>query len=356
MVNDQTTDETNLTLFTIHNSKLVFIVNTTTRATMPAFDLKTTSEEVVAAFGPQVKGKTFVLTGGATGSLGGHTAISLALREPAHIIIASRTEEKVKGVLAEIAVIDSSVRTTFVQIDLTDRDSVRSAAEQIRAVAPKIDVLINNAGIMAVQEYKTDKHGVELQLSANYLGHFLLTNLLLPNLVATGSGRVINVVSLGYRTSPFRFNDWNFSGGETYHPWTAYAQAKTAEILFAWALTRRFKGRGVTATAVHPGMILGTGLGDHLDISTAFNDIGEVTKKNTGREWRWDDPEAARRTLTQGAATTLVASLDPDVPAKSPAYLANGHIREAWDYATDMEKADRLWVLSEEILGEKFGN
>ncbi|KAI0123301.1 hypothetical protein BJ170DRAFT_104780 [Xylariales sp. AK1849] len=322
---------------------------------MPAFNLKTTSEEVVAAFGDQVKGKTFVLTGAAQAGLGGHAAVTLALREPAHIIIASRTEEKVKPVLEEIAVIDSSIKTTFVQIDLTDRDSVRQAAEKIRAVAPKVDVLINNAGIMAIQEYKTDKHGVELQLSANYLGHFLLTNLLIPTLLSAGPGsRVVNVSSNGYRASPFRFDDWNFSGGKTYDPWSGYGQAKTAEILFAWALTKRLEDRGVTATALHPGTIWGTGLAAHLDPYTVFNDFNEVIKRNTGREWSWEHPEALRRTLTQGAATTLVAALDPEIPAKSPAYLANGHIREALDYATDPEKADRLWSLSEEILGQEF--
>ncbi|KAM0816080.1 putative Oxidoreductase [Seiridium cardinale] len=298
---------------------------------MPAFNVKTTSEEVVAAFGEQVKGKTFVLTGAAKAGIGGHAAVTLALREPAHIIIASRTEEKVKPILEEIAVIDSSVKTTFVQLDLTDRDSVRLAAERISAVAPKVDVLINNAGIMAIQEYMTDKHGVELQLSANYIGHFLLTNLLVPNLVAVGQGsRVVNVVSNGYRVSPFRFDDWNFSDGKTYDPWSGYGQAKTAEILFAWALTKRLKSRGVTATALHPGTIWETRLGAHLDISTQ------------------------RKTMTQGAATTLVAALDPEIPASSPAYLANGHIHEALDYATDPEKADKLWSLSEDILGQKF--
>ncbi|KAK6205768.1 hypothetical protein LQW54_008252 [Pestalotiopsis sp. IQ-011] len=322
---------------------------------MANFNVKTTSEEVVAAFGEHVKGKTFVLTGAAQAGLGGHAAISLAFREPAHIIIASRTEEKVKPILSEISVIDSSIKTTFVQLDLTDRDSVRQAAEKIRDMAPKIDILINNAGIMAVQEYTKDKHGVEVQLSANYLGHFLFTNLLLPNLVAAGEGsRVVNVVSMGYRGSPFRFDDWNFSDGKTYDPWTGYAQAKTAGILFAWALTKRLKSRGVTATALHPGMIWGTHLGDHLDPTVAYNDIGPVTKRNTGRDWDWTDPEATRRTLTQGAATTLVAALNPEIPEKSPAYLANCQIREAWQHATGYDKADRLWSLSEEIIGEKF--
>ncbi|KAK9420697.1 putative Oxidoreductase [Seiridium unicorne] len=320
-----------------------------------AFNVKTTSEEVVAAFGEQVKGKTFVLTDAAKAGIGGHAAVTLALREPAHIIIASRTEENVKPILEEIAFIDSSVKTTFVQLDLTDRDSVRHAADKISAIAPKVDVLISNAGIMAIQEYTTDKHGVELQLSANYIGHFLLTNLLVPNPAAAGQGsRVVNVVSNGYRVSPFRFDDWNFSGGKTYDPCSGYGQAKTAEILFAWALTKRLKSRGVTATALHPGAIWETGLGAHLDISSAFNSLGEVTKRNTAREWSWETPEAQRKTMTQGAATTLVAALDPEIPVKAPAYLANGHIHEALDYATDPEKADKLWSITEEILGQKF--
>lgn len=205
--------------------------------------------------------------------------------------------------------------------------------------------------LVAVQEYTTDKHGVELQLSANYLGHFLLSNLLMPNLIAAGSARVVNVSSQGYRCAPFNFDDPNFSGGKTYEMWTAYGASKTANILFAFALTKRTKHLGVTSTAVHPGFIMGTNLGTHLDAS-AFEPIAAVTLKNTGKEWYWDMPQS--KTIEQGASTPLVAALHPKIAEQSPAYIANAAVEKPYDYADDAELAEKLWELSEQLIGQKF--
>jgi NAD(P)-dependent dehydrogenase (short-subunit alcohol dehydrogenase family) len=114
---------------------------------MTTFNELSTGEEVITALAPHVKGRTFLITGANSQGLGGEMAVSLARGSPAHIIIVSRTAKNVEPVLASIAVADSSVKTTFVQCDLTDRDSVRQAANTILAAAPRIDVMINNAGI-----------------------------------------------------------------------------------------------------------------------------------------------------------------------------------------------------------------
>ncbi|RYP11274.1 hypothetical protein DL765_007826 [Monosporascus sp. GIB2] len=330
----------------------------------PNFHAFTSSEEVIDRFASQVNGRTFVITGAGTQSIGGYTALALAKAGPAHLVLVSRNPATVQPVLDEIKATAPKVKATFVRCDLSDQDSVRGAAAQILEAAPAIDVLINNAGVMAIKEYTVDKRGNEMQLSANHIGHFLLTNLLAPALLsaaataATGKVRVVNLTSAGHRISPFRFDDYNFSGGRTYHPFTAYGQSKTANILFSVGLTKRLRARGVTSTAVHPGGVWETRLGDHMradpgGVEAAIGDIAEVALRNTGREWTQDTLEM--KTLTQGASTTLVAALDPELPAQSPAYLANCQITKPFEYALEPDNAEKLWELSEQLVGQKFG-
>ncbi|OTB18210.1 hypothetical protein K445DRAFT_315012 [Daldinia sp. EC12] len=322
---------------------------------MPAFDETATSEQVIEAFASQIKGRTFVITGAGHPSIGSQMAVSIAKGAPAHILIASRTGKKVEPVLAKIAEIDSSIKTTFVQVDLTDHESVRRAAKEILAAAPKIDVLINSAGVMAIKDYTLDKQGIELQLSANHVGHFLLTNLLAPALISAGSeplgARVVNLTSSGYLASPFRFDDWNYSNGKTYDRWTGYGQAKTANILFTYGLHKRLSSRGVTSTATHPGYNNDTELGNHVTRED-YAEIPAIVKRNTGKDWVWESP--GTKTFTQIAATSLIAALDPELPAKSPAYLMNSQVHEAAPHATDPESVEKLWKLSEELVGQKF--
>lgn len=128
---------------------------------------------------------------------------------------------------------------------------MRAAAGTIRARYAAIDVIINNAAVLGGPAYATNKYGLELQLSTNHLGPFLLTNLLMPSVLAAGRGsRVINVSCHEHRLSPFRFHDYNFSDGATYDMWTGFGQSKTANVLFSLALTLKLKRRGVTSTAV----------------------------------------------------------------------------------------------------------
>lgn len=329
------------------------------------FNATTTSEEVIERFASEVKGRTFVITGTAANSIGGYTALKLAGAGAAHIVLVSRTPKTVQPVIEEIESEPQHPKVTFVQCDLADQDSVRAAAATILEAAPAIDVLINNAGIMAIPEYTLDKHGIEIQLSANHVGHFLLTNLLVPALAkaaqANSSGktaaRVVNLTSTGHRISPVRFDDPGFSGGKAYHPFSGYGQSKTANILFAVGLNRRLRGRGVTSTAVHPGEIHSTGLGVHIKLdpegyAAMFKDVAAVSLRDAGRPW--PDEVAVPKPLTAGAATTLVAALDPEIPARSPAYLADAQIGEPYDYTMDPRNAEKLWKLSEEWVGQKF--
>lgn len=215
------------------------------------FDEATTSERVVQALGPQIAGRTFLVTGAGAQSLGGWTALYLSQGSPEHIILVSRTKHNVEPVMEEIASANPAVRARFVPCDLSDQDSVRAAAGVIRTRYSAIDVIINNAAVLGGPAYATDKYGNELQLSTNHLGPFLLTNLLMPNVLAAGRGsRIINVSCHEHWLSPFRFHDYNFSGGAAYDMWTGFGQSKTANVLFSLALTLKLKRRGVTSTAV----------------------------------------------------------------------------------------------------------
>ncbi len=317
---------------------------------MSSYGATTTSEEVIDAFASKIQGRIFVITGTSEKGLGAYTAISLARKSPAHLVLVARNKAKVDPVVAEIAAIDPGVKVTFLQADLTDFDSVRAAAAAINADAsiPHIDVLINNAGIMNVKQRTLDKQGFELTLSANHLGHFLLTNLVLAKIRAAGpEARVVNVSSNGHRVSGFRFDDYNFSSTRfpPYDGWTAYGQSKTANILFTVELARR----GVPALAVHPGAIWGTSLGVHIELHE-FADVSAIARSNTGRPFAIDEP----KTLTQGCSTTLVATLSPALAASSGAYLENCAVAVPYEYASDEGNAKSLWALSEEMVGQKF--
>lgn len=192
------------------------------------------------------------------------------------------------------------------------------------AIRSIIDVLINSAGIMALKDYAVDRQGIEMQMSVNHIGHFLLTNLLMS--AFQHGGRIFNITSVGYQISPVRFDDCAFSSGKTHDPWTGYGQAKTAQILFTYGLTNRLKQRGIVSFACHPGSNLDTKLGSHL-VMDDYADIMPITKRNTGKDFSFivgDEPRF--KTYEQIGATPLIAVLDPDLAVQAPAYLQNGWV------------------------------
>ncbi|KAI1816980.1 hypothetical protein GGS20DRAFT_136569 [Poronia punctata] len=322
---------------------------------MTDFNGYTTQQDVIAAFSSEIKGRTFVITGAGKPSIGSQMALALSHHSPAHIVIASRSLDKVAPVLKDIKEIDDSVKVSFVHIELSDHDSVRQAAAEILEISPKINVLINSAGNMAIKEYTVDKQGIEIQFAVNYVGHFLLTNLLVPALESAANSnagsRVVNLTSGAYLVSGVNFEDPNFAGGQTYNHWTAYGQAKTANILFSYSLNERLKSRGITSTAAHPGYNGDTELAKHL----TWDDMGEIpaiTKANTGKDFVWEEPRL--KSFEQIAATPLIAALDPNLPEQSPAYLQNGVIALPDGMARSPENVDKLWVLSENLVRQEF--
>lgn len=319
---------------------------------MSPFGSSTTSEEVVSAFADNIRGRTFVVTGASEGSLAASAVRHLATQSPENIILVARTKSKIDPLISEIGKTNPNVSTTFVHCDLTDQQSVRNAASEINGddSIKKVDVVINSAGVMDVKDYTVDKKGNELSFSANHIGHFLLTNLIMPKILAAGKGaRIVNVTSRGHSISPVRFDDPTFSGGKEYDGWSAYGQSKSANILFSVELARRLADRGVYAYSVHPGVIMGTGLATHLDRSD-FDQIDAIARRNTGRSFVLDTPKP----LTVGSSSILAAALDPAFESRSGIFIEDCQPGEAYDYALDPGNAEKLWKLSEELVGEQF--
>jgi NAD(P)-dependent dehydrogenase (short-subunit alcohol dehydrogenase family) len=199
---------------------------------------------------PDLSGRTAVVTGANTG-LGLQTARVLAARG-AHVVLACRNLDKAGHAAGQIAVASAEARTSAVRLDLASQSCVRSAAEEIRARFPSVDLLINNAGVMKVP-YQQTEDGFELTLATNHLGPFALTGLLLDHLAA--GGRIVTVSSISHLDGVMDFDD--LQSERHYDPSRAYEQSKLANLLFTYELDRRLRAAGarVSALACHPGAV-----------------------------------------------------------------------------------------------------
>ncbi|ETN41161.1 uncharacterized protein HMPREF1541_03096 [Cyphellophora europaea CBS 101466] len=318
--------------------------------TTTTFKRETTGDEVVKACKDQVVGRTFLITGASDGSIGAEVALCLAHAAPARILLLARSASKVEPVIEKIKAIDSTVKALFIPVQLDDFDSVRTAAKQVNDATDKLDVMINCAGIMAVPDFTTNKNGIESQFATNHLGHFLLTALVFDKVTAAGRGaRIVNVTSDGYQLGPCRFEDYNFKDGAEYHAWSGYGQSKTANILFTRQLAAKLSNRGITSFALHPGVILESGIG-RTTTEEMLGGINEVALRETGMPFRVGDPKP----MTQGTSTALVAALDPRLADQSGSYLEDCAVVPAREYATSLQNAQRLWTLSEQLVGQRF--
>ncbi|KAJ5312272.1 hypothetical protein PENANT_c011G06161 [Penicillium antarcticum] len=324
---------------------------------MPApYNTNTTTIELVTDYKALMKDKVILTTGVSPGSLGGTFVQSLAEADPAYLILAGRNTAKLEQCVSELHTANPNLKTRTLQIDLGSLKSVRSAAEQVNSWTdiPTIDVLVNNAGIMAT-EYGLSEDGVESQFATNHLGPFLFTNLVMGKILNSEAPRVVMVTSDGHRLSPIRFDDYNFDGGETYNKWAAYGQAKTANMLMALSLSSKLGVKnGLLAFSLHPGVIF-TNLGSHLDWS---GDVGlQFIDRQLGNREGW--AEFNPKTLERGAATHIYAAFDPALKANNGAYLIDCHVADPLidtvkPWGTSHFEAERLWKLSEELVGQDF--
>jgi NAD(P)-dependent dehydrogenase (short-subunit alcohol dehydrogenase family) len=296
-----------------------------------AFDVDTTTDEVVA--GLDLSGQTIVVTG-ATSGLGLESARVLA-SVGADVVLTGRDDQK--GADAVEAVGHGA---TFHNIDLADLAAVRRGADELLDRLDRLDVLMNNAGVMACPLLRT-ADGFEMQFGTNHLGHFLLT----ARLAALAPDRVVNLSSHGHMIGGVDLEDPNYEH-RAYEKWAAYGQAKTANVLFTRELERRFADQGRHSWAVHPGMIA-TNLGRHLEASD-FEFIGKRTESAPS-----GGPSREFKPVERGAATQVWAATGEGIPGGS--YLADAQVCEqVAPHATDDDAARRLWDLSEELVGEAF--
>ncbi|KAI5779128.1 short-chain dehydrogenase [Geopyxis carbonaria] len=286
--------------------------------------------EVVVELAPYIAGKTVLITGVTPSTLGAEAALSIASAHPSILILATRSPTALAATLATLAATHPTVATHGLHLDLSSLASIRAAAASLPADI-RIDVLINNAAVMAAT-FRRTADGLEETLGVCHVGHFALTAALWPRMAPRA--RVVNVTSAAHKRGDVNWESLDFDGGESYEKWQAYAQAKTANCLFTRGLARR----GVLSFAVHPGGVGGTALSRELE-------AGEIEKVvPAGYQWR---------TQSEGAAGYVIAGFDPAMEGCNGAYLAEGVVAEMAEWVND-ENAERLWRLTEELVGMKF--
>ncbi len=313
------------------------------------FGEATTTDEVLD--GIDLSGKQAFVTGGA-GGLGAETARAL-VSKGASVTLGVRDLSAAEEVVQSIRESTGRDAVDLAEFDLSVPDSVRASAKTWLEGHGELNLLINNAGIMACPLARTAE-GWELQFAGNHLGHFLLTCHLMPALKAGAPARIVNLSSAGHRAGNVDFDDLHYENRE-YDKWNAYGQSKTANILFTRELDRRLRGEGIRAFAVHPGVIM-TKLARHL----SPEDIQELMAR-AGEE---GGPVMTFKPVEAGAATTIYAATAPELEGQGGRYLEDcGLAEEAQDesapcgyaaYAFDDAAAARLWDVSESHLGETF--
>jgi len=296
---------------------------------------KWTSDDV-----PGQHGRLAVVTGANTG-LGLETAGVLATHG-ASVVLAVRDIEKGKLAAARIADTAPGANVTVQPLDLTSLDSIRAAAGELRARHPKIDLLINNAGVMFTPK-QTTRDGFELQLGTNHLGHFALTGLLLQQMLPVPGSRVVTVSSTAHRIRA-RINFDDLQSEQAYRKVAAYSQSKLANLMFTYELQRRLSGAGNTiAVAAHPGLA-STELTRNTPAIAAFIYARLISQKPA-----------------MGALPTLRAATDPGVLGGQ--YYGPGGLLGARGYpklaessrqSHDTTTQRRLWTASEELTGFTF--
>ncbi|MCD0447313.1 SDR family NAD(P)-dependent oxidoreductase [Glycomyces sp. A-F 0318] len=327
------------------------------------FTAAATADEILA--GIDLSGKHIVVTGGHQG-IGRETTRALS-RAGASVTVAARNPERAAEALSGVERVAAS------RLDLLDPDSIDAFADRYLASGEPLHALVNNAGIMAGPLVR-DARGYESQFATNHLGHFQLTLGLLPALRAARGARVVNLTSGGHRISDIRWDDPHFADGYDEAGMLGYGQSKTANVLFAVELDRRWAEDGIRGFAVHPGIVMTTNLGPYLPEGEertpwlpdeALRAMGLVDEAGAVVI----DPERELKTPQQGASTSVLAAASPLLEGIGGVYLKDNDVSpldedpqdavfgttaevnsDVVPYALDPDSARRLWELSEELV------
>lgn len=316
--------------------------------TNSGFAAKTDGADVIADL--DLAGRTAIVTGGYSG-IGLEAVRALAARGVA-VVVPVRSPKKAKENLGGI---EGDVRTA--PLDLADVASIRRFGDAMLGELDRLDLLINNAGVMANPETRVGP-GWESQFGINHMGHFALAKVLMPLIETTPGSRIVALSSSAHKGSDILWDDIQFQR-TPYDKWQAYAQAKTANALFANALSRRVADKGALAFSVHPGGIF-TPLQRHLPQEEMVA-LGWLDENGEPSELA----KAGFKTPEQGCSTTLWAATSPDLRGKPGVYCEDCDIAVPTDpdspgaryqgvdaHACDDESAERLWDISEDLLAD----
>ncbi|WP_166982828.1 SDR family NAD(P)-dependent oxidoreductase [Paramicrobacterium fandaimingii] len=316
------------------------------------FSASSTVDEVLE--GVDLSGRNVVITGG-------HSGLGLVMTRAlsaagASVTVGSRNTERAEAAVAGLERVEVS------QLDLLDPESIEAFSQRWLDSGRPLHILINNAGYPASAEIERDARGCEAQFATNHLGHFQLTRSLYPALKAAGGARVVSTTSGAQRMSDILWDDPHFHE-RTYDTGLAYAQSKTANVLFAVELDRRSRDDDIRAFAAHPGVIA----------STAFNGaVGTDVQRQMGLIDEDGnaiiDPEHGKKTPEQGAATIVFGATSPMLEGLGGVYLNNSDVSQLNDdqppvtadeipadvvsHSIDPESARRLWSMSEQLLAD----
>jgi len=297
---------------------------------------------------PDLSGKTIVVTGGNSG-IGYEAALAFA-RKRAEVILACRDLGKARTAAAQITSSATGAKVEVMELDLSNLASVRGFSDAYHLQHQTLDVLCNNAGVMAIP-YRQTTDGFEMQFGTNHLGHFALTGLLLDRLLGTDGARVVNVSSGAHRMGKIRFDDLQWHNG--YRKWMAYGQSKLANLLFTLELQRKVDaaGKKLLAVACHPGYAA-TNLqaaGPRMSGSSMLESIFSVANSMFAQS------------AALGALPTEYAAVAPDVHGAD--YIGPDGIAELWGNpvrvgrsaaAQDAAAAARLWEVSEQLTNVHY--
>uniref|UniRef100_A0A3P8SZY2 Si:dkey-23o4.6 n=1 Tax=Amphiprion percula TaxID=161767 RepID=A0A3P8SZY2_AMPPE len=285
----------------------------------------------------RLDGKTVLITGANTG-IGKETSRDMAGRG-ARVVMACRDLTRAEQAAEEVRRSTGNGNVVIRHLDLASVYSVRQFAKDFLDSEDRLDILINNAGVMMCPKWLTED-GFETQLAVNHLGHFLLTNLLLPKLKSSAPSRVVNVSSIAHRGGRINFDDLFFSR-RTYSPLESYRQSKLANVLFSRELARRLSGTGVSSFSLHPGVIR-TELGRHVE--GWFPLLGALLRLPS---------LLLMKTPWQGCQTTVFCAVTPGLEERSGRYFSDCAEKETAPEGRDDVAAKKLWEESARLVGLK---
>ncbi|KAK3774917.1 hypothetical protein RRG08_007274 [Elysia crispata] len=283
----------------------------------------------------RITGKTVIITGANTG-IGKETAEDLA-RRGGRLILACRDVTKGNNAVQEIIRETGNNNVFCWELDLSSFKSIRKFAEKFNESEPRLDILINNAGIMMCPRMLS-KDGLEMQLGVNHFGHFLLTNLLLDKLKSSSPSRIVILSSIAHLHGSINFDDLNSE--KSYGRIAAYGQSKLANILHALELAKRLKGTGVTANSLHPGAV---------DTELARHSVTGIFRLLLTPLY-----SVFVKSPLQGAQTSIRLAVDPALETVSGKYFSDCKETKTSAAAQDVAAAKRLWEVSEKTTNSKY--